>query len=105
MKLFSGNWISEACILATLSHGDAYGYEMARPNALNISESALYTILRRLCDSGCLESYSMTHDARLRKFYRITPEGRNQLERLKKTWKAFRDTVDRYLAGDGELRI
>jgi DNA-binding PadR family transcriptional regulator len=45
MKLFSGTWISEACLLAVLSRGDAYGYEMARSNALNISESSLYPVL------------------------------------------------------------
>jgi PadR family transcriptional regulator PadR len=102
MKLFSKICILEACILAMLSRGDVYGYEMARSNALEISESTLYPILRRLCECGCLESYSQTHDAKLRKFYRITLHGHERLEQLKVAWEEFKDAINSFLAENME---
>jgi PadR family transcriptional regulator PadR len=99
MDICKESWILEMYILAMLNESDNYGYELAKSNSLGISESTFYPILRRLHDDGCLESYSQTHDARLRRFYHITTEGQERFGQLKETWRKFRNAIDCFLMG------
>lgn len=87
-------WILEACILNILASRDAYGYELAKSDMLGISESSIYPILRRLTDKGYLMVSTQTKYARLRKIYSITPEGRNQLVKIKVDWYEFQKSVN-----------
>ncbi len=75
----------EACALAVLARGDSYGYQMVRDVGahVEVSESTLYPILRRLEAGGYLRVYSREHNGRLRKYYGITEEGRAHLHILK----------------------
>ena len=70
------------CVLAALAHGDSYGYQIIKdvPQTLALSESTLYPILRRLSKQGALREYSKEHNGRLRKYYSLTDEGRQQLQ-------------------------
>lgn len=79
----------EACVLAVLSRGDSYGYQMVREvgACVEVSESTLYPILRRLEAGGYLRVYSREHNGRLRKYYGITPEGRARLRELRGEWR------------------
>ena len=97
MARFYEIWIFEVCILSTLSSQDLYGYEIAKGFELEISESAVYSSLKRLEEQKLLNSYSQVHDSRMRKFYHITKDGLSALEERKTTWKTFRDNVDTIL--------
>ncbi len=71
----------ENCVLALLSRGDSYGYQIIKDlsDCTEISESTLYPILRRQETAGYLRTYSIAHNGRLRKFYQLTDDGKKQL--------------------------
>ena len=79
----------ETCVLSVLSRGDSYGYQIIKDlsNCVEISESTLYPILKRLEASGCVTSYSVAHNGRLRKFYHITEAGQERIEAFLNNWK------------------
>jgi PadR family transcriptional regulator, regulatory protein PadR len=81
--------IIEACVLASLKRSDTYGYELLKrvTPILEVSESTLYPILRRLEKSGSLTTYSIEYEGRLRKYYKITKEGVNKLEVFIHEWQ------------------
>lgn len=79
----------EMGVLAAIKKKDSYGYQIIkdiRPY-VKISESTLYPILRRLESADCLTVYSVEHNGRLRKYYRIEPAGVQRLEEFKEEWK------------------
>lgn len=79
----------EMGVLAAIKRKDSYGYQIIkdiRPY-ITISESTLYPILRRLETADCLTVYHVEHNGRLRKYYRIMPEGLRRLEEFKKEWQ------------------
>ena len=80
----------EACVLALLRRGDSYGYQLVKDISphIEISESTLYTILRRLEAQSLLTVYSVEHNGRLRKYYRITDAGARRVEESKREWEA-----------------
>lgn len=67
----------EACVLSALARGDSYGYKIVKDLSVcvQVSESTLYPILRRLESAGALTVYSVEHNSRLRKFYHLTEQG------------------------------
>ena len=74
--------LTEACVLKLLTKGDSYGYQLIRDmgEVMEMSESTLYPVLRRLEAAGCLRVYSVEHQSRLRRYYSITEEGKQQIE-------------------------
>lgn len=86
----------ESCVLAVLRKGDSYGYQIIKDLSpcLTISESTLYPILRRLESSGALSVYSVEHNGRLRKFYRITPIGLRQINEFLDGWSELSRIYD-----------
>lgn len=79
----------EACVLRVLTEGDSYGYRLIKDISpyIEISESTLYPILRRLEGAQCLNVYSVEHEGRLRKYYRITDEGRERIRHFREEFK------------------
>ena len=67
----------EVCVLASINRQDSYGYQIVKdvPAILNLTESTLYPLLKRLEAAGRLTTYSVEHSGRLRKYYRITEAG------------------------------
>ena len=67
----------EVCVLASINRQDSYGYQIVKdvPAILNLTESTLYPLLKRLEAAGLLTPYSVEHSGRLRKYYRITEAG------------------------------
>ena len=67
----------EVCVLASINRQDSYGYQIVKdvPAILNLTESKLYPLLKRLEAAGLLTTYSVEHSGRLRKYYRITEAG------------------------------
>ena len=72
----------EVCVLAVLEREDSYGYKLMKDISpyIEISESTLYPILRRLEKNGSLTVYTEEHNYRLRKMYRITPAGVKKIQ-------------------------
>ena len=79
----------EVCVLALLNREDSYGYKMIGDLSacVDISESTLYPILKRLEAAACLETYSSEHNGRLRKYYRITETGRRRIAAFTGEWE------------------
>ena len=73
--------ILDALVLSILEEGDTYGYQLSERLAglLELSETALYPVLRRLEAQGWLGTYSVEHNGRLRKYYHLTVAGREKL--------------------------
>ena len=78
----------EVCILSLLSRGDSYGYQLIKDIApiMELSESTLYPVLRRLEAAQCLTVYSVEHNSRLRKYYAITDAGRARIAAFLEEW-------------------
>ena len=86
----------EFLILAILESEDSYGYEISQTIKLiaNIKESTLYPILKKLEKNRYLITYSQEYQGRKRKYYSLTPNGREQLSTLKEEWKVYTATVN-----------
>ncbi len=79
----------DVCVLSAVSRGESYGYKILKDLSeyIEISESTLYPILRRLEAGSSLTSYSVEHEGRLRKMYSITPVGKQQLREFLSDWQ------------------
>ena len=79
----------DVCVLAVLKRGDSYGYQLVTDLSVvvEISESTLYPILKRLEAAGQLGTYSIAHNGRLRRYYRITPIGLRRLKEFESEWR------------------
>jgi len=79
----------DVCVLASIKDEASYGYKIIKDIKpyVEISESTLYPILRRLELSKLLTVTSVEHNGRLRKYYRITPLGLKRIEEFKEEWK------------------
>lgn len=79
----------DVCVLAAIKNGDSYGYKIIKDIKpyIEMSESTLYTILKRLESANMLTVRTAEHDGRLRKYYRITKAGIGRLEDFKDEWK------------------
>ena len=78
----------EVCVLAAIRKEDSYGYQIIRDMKpyVEMSESTLYPILRRLETAQLLTVRTAEHNGRLRKYYRITGQGVVRIEEFKKDW-------------------
>ena len=81
----------DVCVLTVLSRGDSYGYRLVGDvsGLIEISESTLYPILKRLEAAGQVTVYSVEHNGRLRKYYRITDEGRRRIAGFLEEWRTL----------------
>ena len=78
----------DVCVLSAIREEDSYGYQIIKDMKpyLEISESTLYPILRRLETAKMLTVRWTEHQGRLRKYYHITPLGIARLEEFQKDW-------------------
>ena len=92
----------EVCVLAAVERHDSYGYQIIREIEpfVEISESTLYPILRRLEAGEMLSVYSVEHSGRLRKYYRITDKGRMRLAEFEEEWSEM-VRIHSFIAGRG----
>lgn len=92
--------ILEICVLAALREEDAYGYKIIKDLSpfMAVSESTLYPILKRLEQSGCVTVYSVEHNGRLRKYYRITALGRERISEFLNEWDSLEQAY-RFIRG------
>lgn len=93
----------EICVLTVLKKEDSYGYKIVKDISpyIEISESTLYPILRRLESNECLDIYSVEHNGRLRKYYKITNKGLAAIDDFLKDWQQVMDVYD-FIKGGNE---
>ena len=79
----------DVCVLAAIRSEDSYGYKIVKDMKpyIELSESTLYTILKRLEASSMLTVRTAAHDGRLRKYYRITDAGLARIEEFRQDWQ------------------
>ncbi|MBQ7063741.1 MAG: PadR family transcriptional regulator [Firmicutes bacterium] len=79
----------DVCVLAAIKNEDSYGYKIIKDLQpyIVLSESTLYTILKRLENAAMLTVRTAVHDGRLRKYYHITETGLRRIEEFKAEWK------------------
>ena len=78
----------DICVLSAIRHEDSYGYKIVKDLKpwVEISDSTLYPILRRLELASCLTVRTAEHNGRLRKYYHITPQGLARIEQFRADW-------------------
>jgi PadR family transcriptional regulator, regulatory protein PadR len=96
-----GSALLDACVLAIVDKEDAYGYSLTQQiqSVMEISESTLYPVLRRLQKADCLTTYDQPFQGRNRRYYQITDQGRKRLLELLKEWQKYKEMVDCVLIG------
>jgi len=79
----------DVCVLAAIKSEDSYGYQIIKDMKpyVELSESTLYPILRRLETAQLLTVYNVEHNGRLRKYYHITELGIKRIGDFKEEWK------------------
>ncbi len=79
----------DVCVLAAIQNEDSYGYQIIKDVKpyVEISESTLYPILRRLESAELLTVRAVEHNGRLRKYYHITEAGRARIAAFAEEWK------------------
>ena len=95
--------VLDACVLAAIKNQDSYGYQIIKDMKpyLEMSESTLYTILKRLETAKMLTVRTVEYNGRLRKYYRITDSGRAKIKSFKQEWKELID-VYRFIEKEDE---
>lgn len=93
--------MTDFLILSVVSRQDAYGYQISQilKRVSNTKDSALYPVLKRLQESHFVETYDQPFQGRNRKYYTITPRGREQCEQLKAEWAGFKQAIDEIIDG------
>ena len=93
MVFNTGAALLDAIVLAVVSREDegTYGYKITQDvrKAIDVSESTLYPVLRRLQKGDYLEVYDRQFDGRNRRYYKVTESGRTQLAMYQKEWKDY----------------
>ena len=79
----------DVCVLAAIKNGESYGYQIIKDIKpyTEMSESTLYTILKRLETADMLTVRTAEHGGRLRKYYRITDAGMARIEEFRNEWR------------------
>lgn len=92
----------DACVLGIVQRQDVYGYTLTQnvKDVVDISESTLYPVLRRLQKSELLETYDVPYQGRNRRYYRITEEGAKQLNFFKEEWQSYKLKIDSLIGGN-----
>lgn len=97
MVFNTGAALLDAIVLAVVSREErgTYGYKITQEvrQAIELSESTLYPVLRRLQKDGCLEVYDMECGGRNRRYYQITESGSAQLGLYREEWKKYSEKI------------
>lgn len=100
---------TDAIILARLMRSDSYGYEINKTistlssGRFELKEATLYTAFKRLEDAGCIASYWGGSGAGARRrYYTITPAGRETCHQLLREWEETKEIMDKLLKLEGE---
>ena len=86
----------DACVLGIVGKEDSYGYTLTQKarQVVDVSESTLYPVLRRLQKSGYLSTYDAPFQGRNRRYYSITDSGRDILNFYENEWVDYKTKID-----------
>ena len=100
MVFNTGAALLDAIVLAVDAKG-TYGYKITQDvrQVIEISESTLYPVLRRLLKDGCLEVYDMEYGGRNRRYYKITEAGTAQLHLYISEWQSYAAKITKIFTG------
>ena len=92
----------DVCVLSSIKNEDSYGYKIIKDMQpyIELSESTLYTILKRLEISQMLTVKTSMHDGRTRKYYHITPKGLSRINEFKDEWREIMSIYKYVIKGD-----
>ena len=101
MAIQLGSVLLDACVLAVVMREDTYGYKLTQEvkQIMDVSESTLYPVLRRLQKDGYLRTYDKTFQGRNRRYYTVTEKGREQFQQFYDQWKRMRVKIDEVMDG------
>ena len=101
MAIQLGSVLLDACVLAVVMLEDTYGYKLTQEvkQIMDVSESTLYPVLRRLQKDGYLRTYDKTFQGRNRRYYTVTEKGREQFQQFYDQWKRMRVKIDEVMDG------
>lgn len=103
MVFNTGAALLDAIVLAVVSRENegTYGYRITQDvrRVIEVSESTLYPVLRRLQKDECLEVYDMQFDGRNRRYYKVTEKGMAQLNLYRVEWKNYSKKVNDIFEG------
>ncbi len=96
MAIQLGSVMMDACVLAVVMREDTYGYRLTQEvkQIMDVSESTLYPVLRRLQKEGFLITYDKPFQGRNRRYYSVTTKGREQFMQFYEQWKHFKGKID-----------
>lgn len=104
MVFNTGAALLDAVVLAAVSKEEegTYGYKITQDvrTAIEVSESTLYPVLRRLQKDNCLEAYDVECGGRNRRYYKITEQGDKQLNLYKQEWKIYSSKISTMFSGE-----
>lgn len=99
----TGAALLDAIVLSVVAKEEegTYGYKITQDvrKGIDVSESTLYPVLRRLQKDECLETYDQQIDGRNRRYYRITDQGKDKLEMYREEWDVYTQRIDSLLKG------
>ena len=103
MVFNTGAALLDAIVLAVVSRESqgTYAYKITQDvrQVLEVSESTLYPVLRRLQKDQCLEVYDMQFDGRNRRYYKVTDRGMAQLNLYREEWKVYSKKISEIFEG------
>ena len=102
-----GSVMLDAIVLSVVSMGGTYGYKITQDvrEIMDVSESTLYPVLRRLQKDNLLETYDQEFQGRNRRYYKITSNGMIQLDKYRGEWIEYRKKLDMMLLGSLETNV
>ena len=104
MVFNTGAALLDAVVLAAVSKEEegTYGYKITQDvrTAIEVSESTLYPVLRRLQKDNCLDAYDVECGGRNRRYYKITNQGDKQLKLYKQEWKIYSSKISTMFSGE-----
>lgn len=105
MVFNTGAALLDAIVLAVVSRESkgTYGYKITQDvrKTIDVSESTLYPVLRRLQKDGCLEVHDKQYDGRNRRYYQVTKRGKEQLKLYKEEWTIYAGKISALFEGGG----
>lgn len=101
MEFQLGSALLDACVLAVLDNEDTYGYILTQnvKEVVDISESTMYPVLRRLQKDEFLTTYDQSFSGRNRRYYAITDKGKDKLNFYRNDWKDYKEKIEKILMG------
>ncbi len=97
----------EFCVLCVLENNDSYGYEIMKKTnvCITFSESTLYSLLKRMEDSGYVTAYTEQYNNRLRKYFHLSDKGKEYLNLFRKDITKIKDILNFIENGIGDCSL